>query len=168
MSRLKIHQAAIDNDLPNLKIGLTLYNINRANWLGWTALHYASARGYEEIVLFLISERSINVNAQTNLGKTPLHMACSNGHLNIVKILVNCPKININSGSDSINENFTHKRETPINQAIRNGHEEIGQLMLRLPNIDITTEEFLGFNYLQHHIFRNDLLVMFSSSQEIS
>ena len=53
---------------------------------GWTALHYASYKGYISIVEILIT--SGNVNATNNFGFSPLFYAAQNGHLDICRLLL--------------------------------------------------------------------------------
>ncbi|GLJ53701.1 hypothetical protein SUGI_1145740 [Cryptomeria japonica] len=60
------------------------------NWrdqFGWSALHCAALKGYEEMVKKLI-ELGANVEAKDSQGNTPLHCAAYGGHSEVVKILV--------------------------------------------------------------------------------
>ena len=54
---------------------------------GWTALHYASYRGYLEIAELLTSSGA-DVNTRSSGGYTALHRASSNGYLEIVQLLL--------------------------------------------------------------------------------
>ena len=53
---------------------------------GNTALHMASANGFEEIASHLISQGA-DINLVNKNGNTPLHWACVNGKLSVVKLL---------------------------------------------------------------------------------
>ena len=55
--------------------------------LGWTALHWASIRGYSEISELLTSSGA-DVNIIARSGWTALHYASLNGHLKIVQLLL--------------------------------------------------------------------------------
>jgi len=61
---------------------------------GWTAAHWAAAKGHEEILDLLIREykgrkSSKLVNAKDSLvGWTPLHLACVGGHIDCVRLLL--------------------------------------------------------------------------------
>jgi hypothetical protein len=54
---------------------------------GWTALHYASAVGNQEIAKMLLNQKA-RVNALAPNGTTPLMMASRSGHIKIVKLLL--------------------------------------------------------------------------------
>ncbi|OGV38312.1 MAG: hypothetical protein A2020_14385 [Lentisphaerae bacterium GWF2_45_14] len=57
------------------------------NGSGWTALHYATFAGYDDIVKRIITLKA-NVDADDNFGHTPLHWAALNGYKTTVKILL--------------------------------------------------------------------------------
>ena len=54
---------------------------------GWTALHWASNRGYLDIAELLVSSGA-DMNIGTNSGMTALHFASYNGYLDIAELLV--------------------------------------------------------------------------------
>ena len=66
---------------------------------GFTALMYASERGYLETVKFLVSHGA-NVNIKNKYGETALICACIHGNLEIVKLLIsNGANINLQNYS---------------------------------------------------------------------
>lgn len=58
-----------------------------ANQHGWTALHYAAAKGNSEIVQLLLDKRA-DINARSPTHITPMMMAARNGHIYTVKLLL--------------------------------------------------------------------------------
>jgi len=51
----------------------TSIDVNKADHLGNTALHYAAGANHREVVLKLLSTPLINVSQQNSVGDTPLH-----------------------------------------------------------------------------------------------
>ena len=72
-----------------IKISMNILqkNVKSKNNDGWTPLHYASNRGYLDIVEYLIKECKCDVESKDNDECTPLHIASSKSHLDIVKYL---------------------------------------------------------------------------------
>ena len=85
------------------------------NRTGWTALHYAAAKGNNDIVRLLLAH-SADVDATSAAGVTPLMMAAQNGHIYTVKLLHD-------AGADATLEDDSGR--TVIAYAARNGHEDI-------------------------------------------
>lgn len=52
-----------------------------------TALHYASCKGYSEVVKFLI-EHDAKVNTKNSFRKIPLQLACRYGRLEVITLLM--------------------------------------------------------------------------------
>lgn len=63
------------------------YNVNARDYFKRTCLHYAAAKGHQDILLLSIIYNA-DVNAVDNDKNTPLHLACLNGHENCVKALM--------------------------------------------------------------------------------
>ncbi len=61
--------------------------INHQDTHGVTALHWAAAQGYNDIVK-LILDLGANINLQNAEGNTPLHLAARNGNLTTVRLLL--------------------------------------------------------------------------------
>ena len=73
-------------------------NVNEdRDYNGWTALHWASIRGYLEISELLTSSGA-DVNIRDSGGRTALHRASLNGRLKIVQLLL-CQGADNNGGT---------------------------------------------------------------------
>ncbi|XP_056162796.1 potassium channel SKOR isoform X2 [Syzygium oleosum] len=85
---LRVNSAAFHGDLYQLK-GLVRAgaDLNKTDYDGRSPLHLAAARGYEDIVLFLVQER-VDVNTKDNFGNTALLEAIKNGNDQIASLLV--------------------------------------------------------------------------------
>lgn len=82
-----------------------------------TPLHLAAAKGFEDIVKYLIKKGKASVNQPDPWGRTPLHSAARRGHLNVVKYLVE------KAGADI--ESRDQPGDTPFNLARISGHSEV-------------------------------------------
>lgn len=78
--------ASINGDLPLVKT-LVLKNRAQVDHIGWTPLHYASAKGQLEVAEFLLSKGAL-VDSLNLGGTTPLMMAVQSGNINLVKLLL--------------------------------------------------------------------------------
>ena len=76
--RLKTAKYLIDNKVD--------CNIKDSN--GLTPLHWACAKGFIDMVKFLILEGHANINALSNVHQTPLHLAVMENKVDIVRFLV--------------------------------------------------------------------------------
>lgn len=63
---------------PQLMRRRKLVDINFRDEMGWTALHMALVRGYDDIAHYLIL-KGANVNESNRVGYTPLHVAAQRG-----------------------------------------------------------------------------------------
>lgn len=81
--------AAQNNDLDELNNQLKQgIDINSLSDDGWSALHFAAFRGYDQIVEFLLKAK-INVNIQGKVyHRTALHYAVDRANLQSVKLLI--------------------------------------------------------------------------------
>ncbi|KAL8734987.1 MAG: hypothetical protein Q9166_001112 [cf. Caloplaca sp. 2 TL-2023] len=95
-------------------------DVNATSDGGWTPLHNAAEKGFEDVALLLL-DWNANPNAITSSGMTALHWCARNGHINVVKILLQHKGIRI------------HRKdlfeETPMLGAAQNGHIEIVRLL---------------------------------------
>jgi ankyrin repeat protein len=115
-------------------------NVKALDENGWTALHHASANGYNEIVQLLLSHqaaltsnenivnhqesgdvRTIPNNADMKK-TTPLHLAVENGHIKVVKVL-----LNHSSYDSSLTDG---ENRTALHLAVMNNNLEIINLLL--------------------------------------
>ncbi|KAL8667458.1 MAG: hypothetical protein Q9202_000674 [Teloschistes flavicans] len=109
------------NRIPLIKLLLgNGANVHAKSDGGWTPLHNAAEKGYEDVASLLL-EWGANVNTTTSSGMTALHWCARNGHINIVKLLLKQPGIRVHR-KDSFDE-------TPMLGAAQNGHIEIVRLL---------------------------------------
>ncbi|OAQ60264.1 nacht and ankyrin domain-containing protein [Pochonia chlamydosporia 170] len=93
-----------------------------------TALSWATKRGHEVVVKFLLDSNMVNPDSKECLGGTPLSLAASNGHETVAQLLLNTGKVDINT-KDNIGQ-------TPLLQAAKNGHGMVVKLLLETSGID--------------------------------
>ena len=87
-------RAAILNNLPRvlqlIQLGVPLDFVDEK--YGWSALHWASREGHEQVVKALLDGkfegRSATVNLRERDGATPLMRACSKGHEAVARLLL--------------------------------------------------------------------------------
>lgn len=63
-------------------------DVELADREGFTPLHWASVRGYLDIVAQLVEISGADVNRQDAMGWTPLHIACFKGYPDLVEYLI--------------------------------------------------------------------------------
>ncbi len=63
-------------------------SIDARDEFGMTALHWAVAQNYEELVQDLLNNYKLDLNVQDNEGNTPLHYAARNGNDVIFQVLL--------------------------------------------------------------------------------
>ena len=87
---------------------------------GFTALHWASYAGNEEIVRMLL-EHGCHCDIPTNAGETALHLAAHRGHLSTVQTL-----LDHGSNVDALN----HDQFTPLLLAVHDQHVDVASLLI--------------------------------------
>ncbi|KAL6072068.1 26S proteasome non-ATPase regulatory subunit 10 [Balamuthia mandrillaris] len=90
-------------------------NPNVVDERGYTALHYASSLGYEEIAQYLM-DFGAKIDKRDNNGNTPLCWAAFWGHIRVVESLVE-------QGADMNLSNY--EGLTPLHLAVTYGHQEM-------------------------------------------
>ena len=95
-------------------------NVHAQSDGGWTALHNAAEKGYDDVASLLLQWKA-DVNATTSNGMTPLHWSARNGHMNAVNVLLQQHDIR-RDRKDSV-------EETPMLGAAQNGHIDIVRLL---------------------------------------
>ncbi|KAG8193126.1 hypothetical protein JTE90_004950 [Oedothorax gibbosus] len=119
--------------------------VNVKNCDNVTPLHFASWKGYDDIVKILLKYKA-NPNVTGKSGSTPLHYACRYNHLNIVKSLLlhkaayNAPCCNLKTPLDFASGPKVKKLLNLINesfQSVRNGDIKIISRLKRIKDKDI-------------------------------
>lgn len=95
-------------------------NVNAANAQGFTALHWAAAKGFLDFVELLVANGA-DVNAKANLDLTPLMQAAMSGHARVCDVL-------IAKGADV---RMGDKRgDTPLHKAVNDGHVAVAEILI--------------------------------------
>ncbi|KAK4776250.1 hypothetical protein SAY87_024211 [Trapa incisa] len=85
---LRVNSAAYNGDLYQLKSLIRAgADPNKTDYDGRTSLHLTAARGFEDIVLFLIHQ-GVDINMRDNFGNTALLEAIKNGNDRVASLLV--------------------------------------------------------------------------------
>lgn len=87
---------------------------------GWTPLHNAAEKGYEDVTSLLLRWKA-DVNTATSSGMTALHWSARNGHIGIVRLLLQQP------GIRKHRKDFFE--ESAMIGAAQNGHIEIAHIL---------------------------------------
>eukprot|EP00981_Chlorochromonas_danica_P015704 scaffold14366_cov208-Ochromonas_danica.AAC.10 len=116
---------------------------------GWTALHFASSGGHDEVVKLLLADREVNmlgneeetgVEIDSNLlinGRTPLHEACSEGFAEVVEVLLSDGRVDVNK------EDMDGR--SPLHEACSGGHVDVVKLLLSDARVvDVNKEDKYG------------------------
>jgi len=89
-----------------IKADKKLLNAESSN--GYTALHYASLCGSNDVVSFLLKEKAL-VDCSTHTGDTPLHLATWKDHTDTVKLLLQTsPNKNIKNKEGKFASDLIH------------------------------------------------------------
>jgi ankyrin repeat protein len=124
-------EAAQDDDLQQLRVALTVDNVNNVHDSGWTALHYSTYRGTVECVKYCI-EMGANVNARSDDRQTPLHLASFRwgDHVNVVRVLL---------AAGAMVDATNNDGDTPLHDVSSNGLVNVVRVLLDAgANVDAT------------------------------
>jgi hypothetical protein len=135
--------AARHGDLQQLRVALTVDNVNDVDGDGWTALLYAAygaaygAYSHGDCVKHCI-EMGANVNAHNANGYAPLHFAASIGQVDIARMLLDAgAMVDVTSGNGW----------TPLNRAIHYKHVDVALLLMdwgaKVSNVTLALENYL-------------------------
>lgn len=128
-----VYETMLDRDPEN-----RLFNLNRTDTGGRTALLLATRRNHAGMVGFLVKQQGLNITLgpKSNDGLTPLDIACREGNPEILAELLKHPDLTVNtrirsSSTPWLSSNF----DLPIHIATKRGH-------LRLVQHLVETEEY--------------------------
>jgi len=107
--------------------------VHRTDGIGWTALHYASEYGHEDIATYLL-DHGADINARDVRGWTPLYSACANDHLVMVVLLVS-------KGADPTITDSHDGGSTPLMIAAAWGHVAIVHYLLLNRGVRATVDD---------------------------
>ena len=114
------------------------WDINAADYLGFTALTWAAARGHAGVVKILLEREDINLNQPCTLcGRGPLAWAAKGGHEGIVKML-------LERGDANPDRKYPLYIRRPLSCAARYGH--VGIVKLLLDKLDANPEEPIAYD----------------------
>eukprot|EP00523_Entomoneis_sp_CCMP467_P015990 CAMPEP_0168786490 /NCGR_PEP_ID=MMETSP0725-20121227/11298_1 /TAXON_ID=265536 /ORGANISM="Amphiprora sp., Strain CCMP467" /LENGTH=1419 /DNA_ID=CAMNT_0008836639 /DNA_START=1268 /DNA_END=5527 /DNA_ORIENTATION=+ len=111
----KLREACIENDLEAARQLMQAYDskiLESQDHDGWTPLHFAISKDYQDLVKFLV-ESGANVNSSAPVGGTPLGIASVDGNVELGRYLVE------SAGAQLESENG--KRGTPLHLACFHG-----------------------------------------------
>jgi len=98
----KLRRAARYGNVSEVKEILRNNPTLNVNWkrkgvlhFGDTALHIASARGYDSIVSILLAHPNVDVNQKDNNGSTPFLWACRSGKTSCVRLLLKDQRVTV-------------------------------------------------------------------------
>ena len=83
-----IYKAAVQNDIALIKSLIDKgANVNAADQLGWTGLHFAANQGYRQAAELLLNNGAV-ADAKANNDARPLHLAAEQGRTAVAELLL--------------------------------------------------------------------------------
>jgi ankyrin repeat protein len=139
----------------------SLYSVNYRDNFGMTALHWAVAQNYNELVQDLLSKYNPDPTIQDNEGNTALHLAARNGNGIILQALRAH-----NADISAVNNNG----DTPLHMAIRTGRATIVRQLLEAgAQINIRNHQELStWSLAQKYHNRQDIIGLFEPRDSLS
>ena len=133
-----LHIAALSGKLNicKLLVDKHKFDVNIANYDGWTALHCSVHNGSYELITYLI-DMGTDINLKTNDGRNCLHIAALNGYLNLCQLLVEIHNFDGNMAE--------HNGWTALHCSLNSGSYELVKYF-----IDIGTDINLKTNHEQN------------------
>ncbi|KAL3274237.1 hypothetical protein HHI36_015648 [Cryptolaemus montrouzieri] len=130
-------------------------NVNCQDCLGKSALHYACEKGYQDIILLLVSNEIVDVNIQDNHGESPLHVATSRCHDNCVKALI--------YSSGNLDTNLrNNSNEMPLHLAAKAGYLPIVQILLENSTTNLSDMDIRSVLNICHNFSIKNYIEQFS------
>lgn len=130
-------------------------NVNAQDDSGKTALHYASEKGFQDIILLLVSDENINVNIQDRNGNTPLHLSSGRAHEHCVKALIySSPTLKMDIENNS--------SESPLHLAAKTGFIQIVQILLENSTYNLTEKDIYSVLEKSHNFNVKNYIEQFS------
>ena len=114
--------------------------VDYRDYLNCTALHYASRKGFLDIVEILLTY-NVTTTLKNSSGSMALHLACSAGHLNITKAILEA-----DTSSEKTKHLLNTKNiagHTPVICALSNMHLEVVQYLLTTHMESIDTSQIV-------------------------
>ena len=108
-------------------------DVNATDIQGETPLHWAAAKGHEDVVKVLLRNGSIKPDVKSVVGRTPLSLAAESGHSAVVNLL---------AGRDGVDRNAKDSLmgETPLWRAADRGHDEVVKVLLAF-GVDVNARD---------------------------
>jgi ankyrin repeat protein len=116
-------------------------DVNKGNYYGHTALHWASEKGHIEVARALL-HAGATARKSNNRGQTPLHEASFKGHIEIVRALLEA-----GAGADVRKRDYI--RFSPIKHACFGKHFEVFRALVEAGG-DVNKLDSGGYTALHH------------------
>ncbi|KAI9778778.1 MAG: hypothetical protein M1839_007868 [Geoglossum umbratile] len=111
-------------------------DINTADLILYTPLHWAAENGHEAAAKVLLDTGKVDLDSKAGNGQTPLSLAAYMGHEAVVKLLLDTGKVDLNS-KDYVDE-------TPLSLAVSNGRGAVAKLLLDTGKVDVDSKDYIG------------------------
>lgn len=130
-------------------------DVNAQDYLGKSALHYASEKGHQDIIMLLISDENTNINIQDHNGDTPLHLSTGRAQDNCVKAL-------IYSSSSLKMDILNNLGESVLSLAAKVGYLQIIKILLENLTYTLSEKEIYSILNNCHNFNIKNIVEQFS------